>query len=203
MIYINSETNKEIKDNEILFLGCSHTEGVGHTSKDSVYTHLLAKELNLIPLVDAHRGRGNYVTEEKLNTYNLQNKKVIIQFTDTQRLRLNGKDFDPNNNSNKLTKSQLEVYTDEILLSLFFEQAKRINNLLKANDSTFLFFMLSHTHVYWDIMNNYLKTYEAFCPVSCTKYEYDKANDSMHYGPKSHQFISNMLLTQWHKMYDE
>ena len=92
MIYSNNETNKEIKDNEILFLGCSHTEGEGHNNKNTVYTHLLAKELNLIPLIDAHRGRGNYLTEEKLNTYKLQNKKVIIQLTDVYRIRLNGVD---------------------------------------------------------------------------------------------------------------
>jgi len=203
MIYINNETNKEIKDNEILFLGCSHTDGEGHSSKDTVYTHLLAKELNSIPLVNAHRGNGNYLTEEKLNTYNLQKKKVIIQFTDIFRLRLNGIDYDPNNNYRLFTKPQLEVYTDEVLLSLFFEQVKRINNLLKSNNSKFLFFVLSHIHNYWDIMNNHLKTYKAFCPISFTKYEYDKAEDNMHYGPKSHQFISNMLLTHWHKMYDE
>ena len=211
MIYINSETDKEIKDNEILFLGCSHTEGVGHSSKDTVYTHLLAKELNLIPLVDTHRGKGNYLTEEKLNTYNLQNKKVIIQYTDVYRLRLNGKDFDPHSNGYRFTKSQSEVFTDEILYSLFFEQVKRMVNLLKANNSKFLFFTLGNpSKNYLDTVDNIvniffdnMKCYDTFCPIALTKYDYDKAEDNMHHGPKAHRFFSKMLLTHWRKMYDE
>ena len=206
MIYINSETNKEIKDNEILFLGCSHTEGVGHSSKDTVYTHLLAKELNLIPLVDAHRGKGNYLTEEKLNTYNLQNKKIIIQYTDVYRLRLNGKDYDPNSNYRRFTKSQSEVYTDEVLYSLFFEQVKRMVNLLKANNSKFLFFTLGHCefiHTANQIFFDNMKCYDTFCPIAFTKYDYDKAEDNMHHGPRSHKFFYKMLLAQWRKMYDE
>jgi len=206
MIYINSETNKEIKDNEILFLGCSHTEGVGHSSKDTVYTHLLAKELNLIPLVDAHGGKGNYLTEEKLNAYNLQNKKIIIQYTDVYRIRLNGINYDAHSNYSKFTKSQSEVYTDEVLYSLFFNQVKRMVNLLKANNSKFLFFTLGHpnaadstTEIFFDNM----KCYDSFCPIALTKYDYDKAEDNMHHGPKAHRFFSKMLLAQWRKMYDE
>ena len=102
--YINLENNNQIKDNEILFIGCSHTGGSGHGElvkhdpnkiywigpHDTVYTHIFSKALGLIPKVDAHWGRSNYLTEEKLNTYNLKNKKVIIQFTDIHRLRLNG-----------------------------------------------------------------------------------------------------------------
>ena len=201
MIYVNGQTNKEIKNNEILFLGCSHTDGEGHANKKTVYTHLLAKELNLIPLVDAHRGRGNYVTEEKLNTYNLQNKKVIIQYTDVYRLRLNGKDYDPHSNNFRFTKSQSEVYTDEVLYSLFFEQVKRMVNLLKANNSKFLFFTLGHPHT--KIFFDNMKCYDTFCPIALTKYDYDKADDNIHHGPRSHEFFYKMLLAQWRKMYDE
>ena len=78
--HTNSETNKQIKDNEILFIGCSHTAGIGHGVSNTVYTHVFSKLLGLTPLVDAHPGKSNYLTEEKLNTYDLRNKKVIIQF---------------------------------------------------------------------------------------------------------------------------
>ena len=211
MIYINNETNNEIKDNEILFIGCSHTEGIGHSNKDTVYTHLLAKELNLIPLIDAHSGRGNYLTEEKLNTYKLQNKKVIIQFTDIYRIKLNGVDYDAHSIYRQFTNSQLEVYTDEVLYSLFFEQVKRMVNLLKATNSKFLFFTLGHpnTNYYGNtesiisIFFDNMKCYNTFCPIALTKYDYDKAEDNEHYGPKAHKFFSKMLLAQWRKMYDE
>jgi len=201
MIYSNNETNKEIKDNEILFLGCSHTEGEGHNNKNTVYTHLLAKELNLIPLIDAHRGRGNYLTEEKLNTYKLQNKKVIIQLTDVYRIRLNGVDYDAHSNYRQFTKSQLEVYTDEVLYSLFFEQVKRMVNLLKANNSKFLFFVLGEPNN--ELLHKTMKKYKEFCPISNIKYDYDKAEDNEHHGPKAHKFFSKMLLAQWRKTYDE
>ena len=60
MIYFNNDSNKEIKDNEILFLGCSHTAGIGHGvynpdaksmdeswpgPHDIVYPHIFCKYL--------------------------------------------------------------------------------------------------------------------------------------------------------------
>ena len=79
-------------------------------------------------------------------------------------------------------------------------------NLLKANNSKFLFFTLGHpdaadsiTKIFFDNM----KCYDTFCPIALTKYDYDKADDNIHHGPKSHEFFYKMLLAQWRKMYDE
>ena len=233
MIYFNADKNKEIKDNEILFIGCSHTLGAGHGVEDpgwpgpydTVYTHIFAKSLNLKPLVSHHSARGNYFTEEKINTYNLKNKKVIIQFTDIFRLRLNGIDYDkdaPNAPDNigyryTFTMGQLETYSDVVFVSVFFEQVKRIVNLLRANNAKFLIFQLNHTNNYEKIINSHLiGQYKEFVylyqgpegdlleqqgmPRSNIV---DRGKDNLHYGLKSHENIALKLLEKWYELYGE
>tara|TARA_B100000809_G_C15070876_1_gene505953 strand:+ start:269 stop:904 length:636 start_codon:yes stop_codon:yes gene_type:complete len=211
MIYVNSETNKQIKDNEILFIGCSHTAGAGHgeindmeewtASRDTVYTHIFCKALGLNPKIDSHVGKGNYFTEEKINTYNLRNKKVIIQFTDVFRLRLNGKDI--NKFSNDFTIEISEVYTNELLTSLFYEQVKRIVNLLTVNNCQFLFFQLIPPRWQYILeVYEHLLQYKEFVYVS-EEIRVDKGTDDVHYGPKTHDNVANLLLIKWRKLYNE
>jgi len=222
--YTNLETNKQIKDNEILFIGCSNTAGTGHgvynpdgkpeeillISKDShwpgphdtVYTHIFSKLLGLIPLVDAHPGKGNYLTEEKVNTYNLKNKKVIIQFTDVYRLRLNGVNIIPAK-PHLFTISHSEVFTDKVLASMFCEQVKRVVNLLRSNNCQFLFFHATHRVILEYKIYDILKQYKEFCPIHKVKYFIDMADDGYHWGPKSMEYIANILLVNWRKLYDE
>ena len=224
MIYVNSERNKEIKDNEVLFIGCSHTGGTGHGvynpdgiyhhqldmvedhwpgPHDTVYTHIFSKSLGLTPLVDAHPGKSNYYTEEKVNTYNLKNKKVVIQFTDIYRLRLNGVNIIPAK-PRFYTIAHSEVFTDEIVASMFCEQTKRIINLLRANNCQFLFFQATHEVNVEHKIYNILKQYKEFCPIhEYADYNVDIADDGYHWGPKTMKNIADILLLKWHELYDE
>tara|TARA_B100000809_G_C15070876_1_gene505954 strand:+ start:897 stop:1514 length:618 start_codon:yes stop_codon:yes gene_type:complete len=201
--YTNLETNKQIKDNEILFIGCSHTAGTGHGVFNTVYTHIFCKALGLIPLVGAHPGKSNYLTEEKLNTYDLRNKKVIIQFTDAFRLRLNGVDITHWSGSDIYTIGHSEVFTDEVLASMFCEQAKRVVNLLRSNNCQFLFFhMTIRNDLEYKIYDN-LEQYKEFCSIYKVNYVVDMADDDIHWGPKTMEYIANILLVNWRKLYDE
>ena len=217
MIYFNNDFNKEIKDNEILFLGCSHTAGIGHGvynsdaesiadswpgPHDTVYTHIFSKLLGLTPLVDVHPGKGNYFTEEKLNTYNLKNKKVIIQFTDVYRLRINGVNISPSK-PKFFTVSHSEVFTDEVLASMFCEQVKRIVNLLRTNNCQFLFFHATHRVNLEFEVYDILEQYKEFCSIYKVNHVVDIADDGTHWGPKTMEYLANILLINWRKLYDE
>ena len=48
-----------------------------------VLSKLLKSEYNNFGLP----GKGNYIIEDLLNTYNIKNSKLVIQFTDMYRIR--------------------------------------------------------------------------------------------------------------------
>jgi len=187
--YINSNIKKQIAKDQILFLGCSHTFGMGHSSPDTVYTHILSKMLGKHPLVDAHPGKGNWLTEEKLQTYNLRNTTLVIQFTDIFRVMLNGM----HTRGHTFNRSYNQVFTDEVLASIFIEQVKRIVNLLQANNVKFAFFKISHTHPLESQIYSLLTKYKEF--VFINDFNQDTGNLGHHFGVKSHTLWADKIVS--------
>jgi len=194
--YASHADIKTISDNEILFIGCSHTAGEGHSSPETVYPHMLSEQLNLIPVVDAHAGKGNYLTEEKLNIYDLKNKKVIVQFTGIDRLWLNGQ----NTVGYHYTKGMVDVFSDTVLVSNYYAQIQRITNYLRSQQAQFLFFQLSGEYPYELEVNALCSNFREF--VYMTNYNVDDGDLGHHYGVKSHSLVSNLLYKKWIRLYD-
>ena len=193
--YTNFSANKQIDDNQLLMVGCSNTGGIGHPTIETRYTTKVSKLLGLYPLVDAHPGRGNYVTEEKINCYNLKNKKVIIQLTDPFRICLNGK----NTMGPQYTKEQSKIFTDEVITSAFIQQVKRIVNLLRANSCNFVLFFISGYQTFTSEIDCILTQYKEFLYIK--DYHLDFAEDNMHSGPISHTYWSNELYSHYKNLY--
>lgn len=184
-----------INNNDMLFVGCSHTHGEGHSSLESVFPHLLSKKLNLNSILDAHPGKGNYLTEEKINQYDLKNKKVIIQMTDIYRLHLNGisiaaKDY---------TRDLNSVYTEEVLSSNYCALFRRLVNYLRAQESQFLIFQLSMEYPYYESVSAYCSDFNEF--VHMEDYNVDVGDLGHHFGIKSHNIIANKLYNKWIEIY--
>jgi len=188
--YVDKLNKKDIKANEVLFLGCSHTFGEGHSTKQTVYTYQLCKLLNKDPLVDAHTGKGNWLTEEKLQNYNLQNATVVIQFTDIARISLNnrhvaGYDF---------SKSESNVFTDEVLASEFLKSVKRIVNYLRSNNTKFAFiYIASSCPIQFEIISM-LAEYKEY--VHLINYNRDTGDLGHHLGALSHKYWAEQLYAK-------
>ena len=193
--YMNRTQDKKFNSDQILYIGCSHTHGVGHSSQETMYTHILSKMLNKVPVVDAHPGRGNWLAEEKLQTYNLKNATVIIQFTDIFRLRLNGYDI----LGHQYSKNQSAVFSDEVLASIFLEQVKRIVNLLRSNNAKFCFFHLSHNYPQGRETNSILATYKEF--VYIPDFNLDTADQGHHMGVLSHTHWAEEIYKRFTALY--
>lgn len=186
--YVNSKSKKQIQKNQVLFIGCSNTYGIGHSKSDTVYTHILSKMLGKQPLVDAHPGKGNWLTEEKIQTYDLKNATLVIQFIDIFRIMLNGRHTrGPNFN-----RVQSEIFSDEVLASIFIEQVKRIVNLLRANNARFVFFHLSNDHPLVTEINSILSSYKEF--VLIKNWNLDTGDLGNHHGVLSHTLWAENLF---------
>ncbi len=188
--YVNETTNSIIDENEILFIGCSHTAGRGHINLDTVYTHQLSNLLNFKPLVDAHPAKGNTLLEEKLQTYNLTNSRVVLQYTDIFRLNLNGE----NVQGIDYSRAQSSVFTDEVLASEFVERVKRITNLLRMCNSKFVFFQVSHDYPLKDEVVSILSKYDEFVDIQGTMV--DVVEDRYHLGPNTHQLWAEKIFNK-------
>ena len=189
--YVNSFTQKSIKPNEILFLGCSHTGGIGHDTSDTVYTHVACRSLGKKPLVDARPGKGNMIMENLWNTYNLKNATVVVQFTDMYRIEFNN----AGKQAGHYDIHESFIFTDQVLASEFIARVKRMVNLFRANDCKFCFFQLKHVGKNVEILHEVdmvLSEYPEF--IYNDDWVVDHGTDGVHYGPKTHTRIADEVV---------
>ena len=193
--YVNKIKDQKLTSDQILYIGCSHTQGRGHSKQQTVYTNILSKMLNKVPVVDAHPGCGNWLTEEKLQTYDLKNTSVILQFTDIYRLSLNGVNVQGPN----FTREQSAVFSDEVLASVFLNIVKRTVNLLRANNAKFCFFQISQEYPLDQEVLSILSTYKEF--VYLTKGQIDTGDLGHHWGVASHTNLAQEVYNKYTTLY--
>ena len=185
--YVPDNDKKSLRSDQILFIGCSHTHGSGHNKSETVYTHILSKMLDKKPMVDAHPGKGNWLTEEKLQKNNLKNATVVVQLTDLHRIALNN----IHSPGYTMTRSQAEVYSDEVLASIHIQLVARIVNLLRANCCRFVLFTICSQYPLENEVNSILVQYPEY--VYFRNYTFDTGEDGIHLGVKSHTYWAENL----------
>jgi len=186
--YVNTEVNQKIDNDSVLFIGCSHTAGEGHSNTNTVYTSQLCKLLGKKAVVNAHPGKGNGVTEEKLQTYDLKNANVVVQFTSIYRLYHNG----INTNVRDFNRSQAEVFTDEILSSEFIASVKRIVKLLRTANAKFVFFHITTQLPNHNEITSLLSEYPEFLDMSNTYV--DTGDLGHHFGQETHRLWAQKIM---------
>jgi len=194
------DKTKKAIDNKMIFIGCSHTAGVGH-SEDTVYTTVLSKMLGYEKQVFGYSGKGNYLFEEVMSEYSLKNSKIIVQFTDIYRVRFfdNDKNTVIDKQGKDYSIKDLELYTDEYLSYEFLKLVDRVVARLRDANAEFLFFMLSSDHKFYNTLNLKLSEYKEYCWTPDVFV--DLAKDNLHFGIESHRMIASKLQDRWKKLY--
>lgn len=191
----------KLPSNSILFIGCSHTHGVGHKTDETVYTSKVSKELNLTPIIRGYPGQGNFKFEDVLSEYSLSGANVIIQFTDIFRIRFYdtltqtvvhkmGKDFN---------KTEISLYTEERLKYEFEQLVCHIVSRLRDANVKFLFFQLTSQTSQMLNINLFLSSFKEYCWTP--DINLDVADDNLHYGTRSHEKIADRLIKKWKLLY--
>jgi hypothetical protein len=187
-------------DEKFLFVGCSHTAGIGHHTNNTVYTKLFSDYRNKKSLVLGNPGKGNYLFEQLLNSYNLKNSQVIIQFTDIFRLRyVSSTGSVVEKQIADFLKPEIEFFTEEKLTQDFLDIVNRIVVRLRDANANFLFFQLTHQHPTDCLIHYKLSKYKEFCWIPDVNQ--DLASDGMHFGIKSHRLIADKLIARWNMLY--
>ena len=188
-----------LSDEDMLFVGCSHTMGADFP--DITYPTPFGKisKYNIV-----NRGLGgtsNYRIEDVLAEYDLRKKNVIIQFTDPMRIRYYdhslgevvhklGRDY---------SREEVMLYDVPRMNYEFKKILDRVVARLRDADSRFLFFYLGFHNESTDELDLYMSRYKEFCLVK--DYDIDRATDGGHQGPRSHELIAKKLYKKWIRMY--
>ena len=204
IIYNKSyRSNLPILDqNKLNFFGCSHTYGIGHDHPSTTYPAILSNLLNLEYNNYGLPGKGNYDIEDLLNTFSIQNSKLVIQFTDMYRIR-----YFHNEELIQTSIHRAEKYIQHAILldeeNLFFNFKKiveRVVNRLQEGNNQFL---LTFTH-------NLNSDFSIKCLEFLSKFKefrsnqgcsIDSGTDGIHFGNKSMERWAKQLYRRWRELY--
>lgn len=201
-------------ENNIIFLGCSHTEG-GYVNAHEEYSSIVSNHFNLIRLNLAKQGKGNsrsFKIFSKINFY--KNQIVVLQLTDLGRLQYFPNDFPETKlHENQLynieDKSYLKVYNDK---QLIFDTLNQLDFIVKFSRSfglRFVFFNLGDTpDLDNDISNDqykktiefYLSNYPEYIPNVLSKC-IDRGKDNLHWGKLSNEMFAKEIITKINDLY--
>jgi hypothetical protein len=176
--------------------GCSHSYGVGLKTNEQRYAHLLAEYLNLpLKLVAAPASSTHFSLRHLVNANIKEHDTVVWQLTTAER-------FSYAVNEHKISEIILprkpwpkfiDFYTDD---QIIFNQLSLVNigaMYLRAKKVKFsMISILSDEVVRIEpIQQEYIKYPEYCITATC---QVDKGTDNLHFGPLSHQKISQTLL---------
>ena len=192
---------KLINLDKMLFIGCSHTAGIGHTTQETAFPYLVANALGKTHKVLGFPGKGNMLFEEILSTYSLKGASVVVQFSDIFRIRmLDSKSNQPiDKRGYELSRTETEFYTEEYLTYEFLKSVDRIVARLRDAGADFLFCWLSEKYPGYIKTVYQLSKYKEFCWTPTIGV--DLANDNEHFGIQSHKLIAELLCNKWTSLY--
>jgi hypothetical protein len=193
---------KTLPPENILYVGCSHTAGVGHSNPKTTFPLIFSELQNKSSQVRGNPGQGNYVIEDVLSEYSLQNQNVIVQFTDIFRLRYfnDATNFVTHKSGGDYTRAEIEVFKESRLTWEFERIVDRTVARLRDANVKFLFFQLSHVHSLSNDVNIYMSKFKEFCYLPSNTFV-DRAEDKLHFGIKTNQNIAYLLNQKWNLIY--
>lgn len=191
---------KDISPTELLCIGCSYTEGTGHSTHETVYPYITSRALGLTVNNQGKAGASNFRTEQVLNQYKFTHESnVIVQFTGLRRIqRIEESTKVPQEIVFDYTRSEVCVYTDERLLFEFRQLVIRVVNLLRSTNTKFVMLQISMLDDLHFKAIEYLSEYKEF--VWCPDSTVDTVLDG-HLGPKSNILMSKYIDEKWKSLY--
>jgi hypothetical protein len=195
-------TFKILDQDKLNFFGCSHTEGVGHTSIETTYPYVLSNIMGMEYNNFGMKAKSNYNTEDLLSTFSIKNSKLIIQFTDIYRIRYLENDMIQHTSiydtKNKLSNSL--IFNEENLLFNFKNIVNRIVGRLRDGNNEFVITYTCNIENADAVKcHEFLYGFKEFSSTIGT--QFDVAADGSHYGIQSHKLWAERLYKKWIELY--
>jgi hypothetical protein len=197
-----------------VFLGCSHTVGVGLDDPNDNYVLQVCKHFNTSAHNLAKGGLGNFRSFNTFNQYEFcEEQIVILQLTDIGRLQIF---LDDNQNAmleqqlhNLKARAYFQVFNDKQLLYMLLDRLDLVIKYTRSAKLRFAFFNLGGNPDGDNSYENsflrktteyYLKDYKEYVPDVLAK-NVDRGNDGLHFGPLSHRIWANLIIKKIEDLY--
>jgi hypothetical protein len=194
-------TTREDKPTLWVF-GCSHSFGIGLRKDEKNYGTLLSEKLNMPLKLVARSGTSTHFSLRHLINANLNANDIVVwQLTTAERFSYKVQNIVAEIMLSVKPKSKfIEFFTDD---QINFQQLSFLNigvNYLRAKKVKFVITsIVSNNNYALSLINEYNK-YPEYCHTSNA--EIDKGTDNVHFGPLSHQNISNSLYNHIQYIYE-
>ena len=197
-----------------IYLGCSHTAGVGLNDPLESYTQLVSTCFALSSLNLSESGRGNFRSFDLFKKINFfKNQVVVLQLTDIARIRyfvndLPGTELIESQLANT-NKSYISVHNDKQLLFNTLEHIEFVVQLARLNNLQFVFFNLGgnpdlddnpEKNQLKNLTEYYLQDYREYIPDVLSQ-NIDRGNDNLHFGPRSQAIWAKLIINKIEKLY--
>lgn len=206
----------KVELNQMVFLGCSFTAGVGLQNPNTKYAEIMAKHYNLKALNLAESGGSNNLIFEKFFQLEMQPEQlIVVQFTLLDRFRYCNIDKKLKNliatlpekfDSTTLHMCMLEVYNKDFLFYEFLIKLQAMIRVAETLRLRLIFWLIDYKHPerYSQIDQTYFFHYKQFVPASWLQnFIIDFAADNLHPGPESNKFIAHTLIKYIETVYGD
>lgn len=204
-----------ITTDHAIFLGCSHTYGVGLTDMSQSFTTKVANHFSKTPINLGMPGYGNFETFSNINRIDfLNNQLVVLQLTSIARIL-----FYPNDDIDTMinwsplhnirNRQIHQWFNDKQLMYVTLDRLENVVKYLRSKNLRFVFFNLSDTPdldasddsaKFKQTIEYYLSDYQEYVPeliFDCC----DRGTDNLHYGPETQQLWAKKLIDRLNKLY--
>lgn len=201
--------------NDILYLGCSYTKGVGVESAQR-YSYTMSKLLEKNEVNLSESGKGNYRSFDLFGQLNIiEGTVVVLQLTELSRIRWHNNDsINDIMLSNEPSRSLLFTYHDKFCIYDTIRQLRIIVNYCRAKKLKLIIWSIARFNN--EFLDNtfeyYLRKFPEYIYLDNSlegenSYRVDNGTDGNeelgtgHPGPKSHVIIAEKLIVHLKKLY--
>lgn len=201
--------------NDILYLGCSYTEGVGVGSNQR-YSYLMSNLLGKAEINMAAGGKGNYRSFDLFGQLNIsEGATVILQLTDLSRIRwYDNSAINDIMLSNQPTRQLVYTYNDKFCIYDTIRQLRIVVNYCRAKKLKLIIWSIARFNN--EFLDNtfeyYLSNFPEYIYLDNSldgpdTYRVDNGDDgdeklgTGHPGIKSHSMIAEKLIVYLRKLY--
>ena len=197
-----------------IFLGCSHTAGVGLADINQSYTHLVSNHFNKVLINLGEGGLGNFKSFEKINQIDFVERQIVVlQLTDVARLQMFFTDTNTPIAYSQLYKikdpAYIKVFNDKQLLHMMLDRLELVIKYARSLKLQLVIFNLGGNPNFNNSAENnflrqtteyYLQDYPEYVP-NMLKQNIDRATDGAHFGPLSQARWADLIVKKIEKLY--
>lgn len=199
---------KTVEKDDLIALGCSLTAGTGLTDLSQGWSAIVSNNLGL---QNKNFGQPGGSLQKLFSIFNrldfYQGQTVILQVPPLPRIKYvleNGTLQDVMLGRSNSSDQLLAVFNDRYLFYNAYEMILSMVKRCRSSNVKFVFFLFDYKTDYFYNHEDQMYFYDLpeFVPnLSIQNYKVDVGTDNLHPGPKSHEYLAEVITNHFNRLY--